>query len=94
MNKRVTAFTLCLLYFMFAVVAGTLPHNHNGGSLLAHKHCIACAMHVNGVADVPVAVAVVSISFVEFTTLHVDPLPLRSYLFPSTASRAPPHTSA
>jgi Protein of unknown function (DUF2946) len=94
MNKRVTAFTLCLLYFMFAVVAGTLPHNHSGGSLLAQKHCVACAVHINGVADVPVAVTVFSYSSAEFNTFHFDRLPLPSYLFLSTASRAPPHTSA
>jgi hypothetical protein len=94
MNKRFTAFTLCLLCFMFAVVAGTLPHNHNGGSLLAHKDCIACAAHINGVADVSVAIAVVSYSSAEIKTFHSDRLHLSSYLFPSTASRAPPHTSA
>ena len=90
MNKRAISIALCLLYATFAVVAGTLPHNHAGGDLLAHKNCSACTLHINGVTDAPVSVAVVAHTFLEFTTFHFDPLPLPSYLFPSTASRAPP----
>ena len=94
MNRRITALALCLLYFTLAIVAGTLPHNHSGGSLLAHKDCSACALHINGVADVPVAIVAVANTAIEFKTFHFDVFTPSAFFFLTSASRAPPHTSA
>ena len=94
MNKRIAAFTLCLLYLTFAVIAGTLPHNHSGGNLLAHKDCVACAAHTNGVSDVPVTIVEAPHAPVEFATFSIETFSPSALLFASTASRAPPHTSA
>jgi hypothetical protein len=94
MNKRVVSVALGLLYFTLAVVGGVRPHNHAGGHLLAHKDCAACTLHINGVADVPVATVVVTHAPVEFQPICFGALPLPSYLFPATASRAPPLASA
>ena len=94
MNRRVTAFALCLLYLAFVVVASTQHHNHEGGAACPHRDCIACSVHINAVAEVPVTIAVVSCTFVEFAAFDFDPVASSSYLFPSTASRAPPSASA
>ena len=94
MNKRFTAVALCLLYFTLAVGGGALHHHHKGGDLFTHKDCSACALHINGITDVPVAFAIATHAPVEFTTFHFTAVPFPAYLFPLTASRAPPFASA
>ena len=94
MNKRVTALALFALYFTLTVAAGALHHNHAGGALLAHKDCSACSVHINGIADVPVAIVAVANTAIEFKTFHFDVFTPSAFFFLTSASRAPPHTSA
>lgn len=94
MKRRITALALLLLFSALAVVSVALHHDHKGGDACPHKDCVACAIHFNCVTTVPliiVAFATTTIDFVVFRFEAASPSPI---FYISTASRAPPHTSA
>ena len=97
MKRRAAITILCLLYLIVVTVVGVLhdhDHGDDGGVLNSHKHCAACLLQLNGVADVPVLVTTVSVRPLEFTVPSIEVVPLDAFFVPSTASRAPPLASA
>jgi hypothetical protein len=93
MKNRLTSAIVLLLYLSVALVFGVL-HNHHDGALSGHNDCAACKWQVSAVGDMPVVCALATIHVVAPTPAAFQSPELPASFVASTASRAPPITSA
>ena len=94
MKRRIISAVVCLMYLSVALVLGVHHDHHDADPLTAHKDCAACVWNLNGVADLPVVVAVPVTAPCEMGVVVLNAQPHSAFFSPSSASRAPPATPA
>jgi hypothetical protein len=92
MIRRLTTLVLVLMYLGVAAGLGMVHHHEDGAT--DHSHCAACHWKVSATADVPVSTA--TIEYLSVATRITPPVVvcLPAQFVPTSASRAPPETSA
>jgi hypothetical protein len=93
MKNRLTTAVVLLLYLSVALVFGIL-HDHQDGTLSGHNDCAACKWQISAVGDMPVACVLATVHIVTTAPTTFQSSELPAPFVASTASRAPPITSA
>ena len=93
MKTRLTSAIVLLLYLSVALVFG-IVHDHHDGALRGHDDCAACKWQISAVGDMPVVCVLAIVHIIAMAPATFQSSELPASFVASTASRAPPITSA